>query len=321
VSGTAELYRRFAWVQARGESRIYERLALAVADDAAAVELLEVVDLPRRQPNLLFGALRWHHAPVEEPRACLRWLHTHPEPVLQILRARRTQTNEAGRCAVLLPALAVLPQPLALLEVGASAGLCLLPDRWRYHYVGDRVDRWIGRADSPVVLRCVATGPVPIPPVLPTIVWRRGLDLDPVDVTDPVARRWLRCLVWPEHQDRARRLDAALRIAAEVSPRVERGHLVGDLPRVLARVPRDTIVVVQHSATLTYLEPAERRAFRELVRQHGAHLVGCEGVDVLPDLADQLPGNIDTTGQMLLSVDDRVLAVAHPHGRSLTWLE
>jgi hypothetical protein len=50
--------------------------------------------------------------------------------------ARRTQTNEAARCAVLLPALALLPQPLALIEVGASAGLCLLYDEWRYHYVG-----------------------------------------------------------------------------------------------------------------------------------------------------------------------------------------
>jgi len=241
--------------------------------------------------------------------------------VLQILRARRTQTNEAGRCAALLPALAVLPQPLALLEVGASAGLCLLPDRWRYHYVGDRVDRRIGPADSPVVLRCVVAGPARIPSALPTIVWRRGLDLDPVEVTDSLACRWLRCLVWPEHQDPARRLDAALRIAAEVSPRVERGHLIGDLPGMLARVPRDTTVVVQHSATLTYLEPAERRTFRELVRRYGAHLVGCEGVDVLPDLAEQIPGSIDTTGQMLLSVDDRVLAVAHPHGRALTWLE
>jgi hypothetical protein len=133
-----------------------------------------------------------------------------------------------------------------------------------------------------------------------------------MDVPRTVARRWLRCLVWPEHQDRARRLDAALRIAAEVSPCVERGHLVGDLPRMLARVPRDTTVVVQHSATLIYLEPAERRRFRELVRQHGAHLIGCEAVDVLPDLADQLPSNMDTTRQMLLSVDDRVLAVAPP---------
>ncbi len=39
--------------------------------------------------------------------------------------SKRTQTNEPGRCAVLLPLLAALPQPLALLEVGASAGLCL----------------------------------------------------------------------------------------------------------------------------------------------------------------------------------------------------
>ena len=40
-----------------------------------------------------------------------------------MILARRTQTNEPARCAVLLPALAQLPQPLALIEAGASAGL------------------------------------------------------------------------------------------------------------------------------------------------------------------------------------------------------
>ena len=61
------------------------------------------------------------------------------DEVEALMLARRTQTNEAARCALLLPLLAALPQPLALLEVGASAGLCLLPDRYGYDYAGHRL--------------------------------------------------------------------------------------------------------------------------------------------------------------------------------------
>ena len=58
------------------------------------------------------------------------------ETLRAVMLARSTQTNEHGRCAALLPVLAGLPEPLALLEVGASAGLCLLPDFYAYDMVG-----------------------------------------------------------------------------------------------------------------------------------------------------------------------------------------
>jgi hypothetical protein len=95
-----------------------------------------------------------------------------------VMRSHRTQTNEVGRCAVLLPA---LPSgPLALVEVGASAGLCLLLDQFYYEF-GSTV---IGEASSPVHLRCAVTGPASVPPALPQIVWRRGLDANPISVHD-----------------------------------------------------------------------------------------------------------------------------------------
>src|SRR5450432_2243342 len=96
--------------------------------------------------------------------------------------SRTPQTNEPARCAVLLPLLAQLPQPLALLEVGASAGLCLLVDHYGYDYGNVRIDPTISGDGGAPTLTCDVSGAAPIPRTIPRIVWRAGLDLNPIDV-------------------------------------------------------------------------------------------------------------------------------------------
>ena len=124
---------------------------------------------------------------------------------MDLLRHRRTQTNEVGRCAILLPVLARLQGPLALVEVGASAGLCLLLDRYRYRYG----DRSVGDASAPVLLDCEVSGPVPVPKRVPEVAWRRGIDVARIDVTDDDDVRWLEACVWPDQTERIARLLAA----------------------------------------------------------------------------------------------------------------
>ena len=135
---------------------------------------------------------------------------------------RLNQTNEPGRCASLMPTLAALPGPLALLEIGASGGLCLYPDRYSYLY--DNTTR-IDPADGPstVLLHCTTNssatnGQVPLPQQLPDVVWRAGIDLAPLDVTDPDDRRWLETLAWPEEHDRRERIRSAVDIRSRRSP-------------------------------------------------------------------------------------------------------
>ena len=317
---TAKLYREWARVEAHGSSLIYERLALAVAEDHAILEFLSKVEPVKRQPNLLFGALRWHNVTVDDPAEALAWLIEHQDAVLAVMRNRLTQTNEVARCATLLPALALLPQPLALIEVGASAGLCLLYDSWRYHYTGSCVDRWVGPTKSPLTLSCITTGDVPVPQEVPDIVWRAGLDLNPIDAADPDARRWLQALVWPEHHERADRLDAALAVAAQAAPHIVAGDLVTDLPKLLDQAPTGATVVVTHSAALAYLDEDERNAFITLLADSRVHRLGAEGPRVLPHLTKQIPDDVDINGRFVVSLDDRALALAQPHGRALSWL-
>ncbi|HEX6872202.1 MAG TPA: DUF2332 domain-containing protein, partial [Micromonosporaceae bacterium] len=202
-------YDAFARREVRGQSPTYERLARAVAADLHVLALLDQLPEPKRQPNLFFAAARHLGAPLADPAGFLAWVAEHWEGVAQTMRDRRTQTNEVGRCATLLPVLAGLPQPLALLEVGCSAGLCLYPDAYRYRY-GDHL---VGSPTSAVELACQPSGPVPLPERLPNVVWRAGLDLNPLDVRDDDDLRWLEALVWPEQSGRLARLWAAAGIA------------------------------------------------------------------------------------------------------------
>src|SRR5437764_8406279 len=134
-------YIRFAEREARGRSPLYEALALGVAADPEVLGFLAALPAEKRQPNLLLAAVRRLFGTVTDYGEFRRRFLDNSEAVRWLMLARSTQTNEPGRCATLLPVLAMLPQPLALLEVGASAGLCLLPDCYGYDYGGIRLPR------------------------------------------------------------------------------------------------------------------------------------------------------------------------------------
>ncbi len=103
-----------------------------MAEDPEVLELLAMLPTGKRQPNLVFAAARWHGSGTGPYDALRNTLLRRWEDGRATVLERSTQTNEVGRCATLLPSLARLPQPLALLEVGASAGLCLFHDRYSY---------------------------------------------------------------------------------------------------------------------------------------------------------------------------------------------
>jgi Uncharacterized protein conserved in bacteria (DUF2332) len=105
----ASMYAEFAVREARGISPTNERLSLSVAGDEEILELLDTVPPAKRQPNLLLGVVRFLGGPVDEPAAFHDFTVANWPAVEAGLRTRATQTNEAGRCALLLPVLASLP--------------------------------------------------------------------------------------------------------------------------------------------------------------------------------------------------------------------
>ena len=263
----------------------------------------------------------------------------HREEVDRLVATRTTQTNEARRTVVTIPAIGLVAQresaPLALLEVGASAGLNLLPDRFGFS-IGSK---GVGDEGSAVQISCAVEGGLlpPVPDAMPRIAWRAGLDLNPLDVRDPDTVAWLRALIWPEHLDRMAILDAAVAIARDEPPALFRGDLVDDLAAVAAAVPRPHALIVIDTWVLAYVPADRRRAFVAELRRIASDLarpiwlVACEGQSVTASMELGLgAAPARGSGFSVLTLhrfepgggsEHTLLAECHAHGRWIRWLD
>jgi hypothetical protein len=258
----------------------------------------------------------------------------HRGAVAELLATRRTNTNECGRSAVLVPALRwfaeqVDDRPLAVLDAGASAGLNLHFDRYLLDY-GEAGTT--GPADAAVRIACTLTGPAPISPEAPAVVARTGLDRAPVDLEDEAEVRWLLACVWPD-TGRLPRTRAAIDLARRHRLDIVRGDVVADLGSAAASLPADAPLAVTTSWVMAYV-PREQhgRVVDALARLSGRRPVAwisAEGPGALDavEVVDD-PGVEGVTRSVLAAMRfDRgertgvtVLGRCHPHGASLDWL-
>lgn len=283
----AGAFRRFAEVEC-ARSPLYRAITKAIADDEA---LLALADEATSHPktNLLLAAVHYlmlqgsaHELRRFYPSVggaytegdpvfpafrdfCLR----HREEILPLLRTRRVQTNEVARAGVLLPAFGLVAArtsgaPLALIEVGASAGLLLLWDRYQYAYDDGLLH---GDPASPVRIDCESRGGLlpPVPNPFPPVAMRVGIDLYPLDVRDPDSARWLRSLVWPDQIERAARLARAIEVSAAEPPVLVAGDGLEAMTATLGDVPAGAVPVVFHCHTLNQFRSEDRERFIALL--------------------------------------------------------
>ncbi len=338
----SQRFKQFAFHVSHQASPLYARLAVAVADDPELLMLASHAGRGQPVPNLFFAAIHflllkgvqhplstfYQSLSVETPRNadpyptfrsfCLDYF----EEIRQLLATRLVQTNEIGRCACLLPAFALIAsrtqeQPLSLVEIGASAGLNLLWDRYSYDY-GE--GRHYGALPSTVQIACTLRGNrlPPFPVVIPKVAWRMGIDLHPISVSDPEAKLWLRALIWPENTLRAERLQHALHLIEQDTPPIMAGDALALLPSVLATVPQETTTCVFHSFTVNQFSQEARERLTLLLAEWASKrllfrvsLEGVEGEDPLLEL---------TTWKNNLAAK-RSLAECDSHGRWLQWEE
>ena len=319
---------------------MYAELALGVASDPELLDLASHARPHQPQPNMLFATVQYlllggiehplaEHYPIlsgqERPPApafppfrefCLE----QRERLVELLETRRTQTNVVRRCTCLLPAFALVHRqaraPLALIDLGASAGLNLNFDRYSYRYRQDGHDvlQWgSGRATIELEADLRGPGALPsLPPAIP-VSSRDGVDLDPVDLANPDQRLWLRALIWPEHLERHEQLlEAAAELAA--SPvRLHPGDAAEVLPGLLAAVPAGSAPLVFSTIALYQFPRESRRRVAETLAEASlarpVWQVALEGAD--PELT--LTRYEDGSGEI------ERLARASPHGWWIEW--
>jgi hypothetical protein len=328
---------------------LYSRLSAGVAGDDQLAALLLRAPPEQRQPVLLFacvhdlllagadGDLARYYPNLtprpaqDDPLAALRaFCARYDSELTERLATRSTQTNEIGRCSLLLPAFGLVAAevgPVAHLDVGASAGLNLLLDCFRYRYDPGGI---VGPLSSLIELECGTRGQVPVPSSLPTVAARLGIDPRPVDVHDDAEARWLEACVWPDQTDRFERLRAALELARTTDVvAVRRGDAVRDTARFVDTIAGTGHPVVTNTWVLNYLSGAERTAYVDALDTIGARRDLSWVYLESPYLTPELPGPagdpaIERTVLVLVrwrsghrTVDH--LANTHPHGYWIHW--
>ena len=205
-------------------------------------------------------------------------------------------------------------RPLGVIEVGASAGLNLLWDRYGYRYDGGPVH---GDPVSPVQLACEVRGaPPPLPERAPAVGMRVGVDLHAIDAADPAEAGWLEALVWPEHGDRRRALRGAIALARRDPPRLISGDGLELLPGLLAAAPADVAPCVVHTHTLNQFTAGGRARFAAILEAHGrGHELYRLGAEWLGAPRPRL----ELTAWRGGDAEHRLLAECDPHGRWLAW--
>jgi hypothetical protein len=287
----SRVFERFAKDEFRDSSPLYEHFSLAIAKDPGILSLAAHSRVGERVPNLLFAAVHFlllkgekhplslyyrnvsgFHASLAGSYPAFRsFCLDYHDQLRTLISARRVQTNEVSRSAVLLPAFALIShkskgRPLYLVDIGASAGLNLLWDRYGYEY-GEALR--CGNTNSLVQIKCALRG-AGVPPfsdTAPKISTRVGIDINPIDVRDPEAALWLKALIWPEHEKRAQLLDRAVQIARREPPTLIRGDGVESLPAVIDAVPEKSVLCIIR--IFTQLTIVSHNRLSSLISEYG----------------------------------------------------
>jgi len=319
TESTRDWYLRAARELAATSARQVE-WCLGVADDPRLLALLDALPPPARQPSLLFAVAAQLGAPDADYPVWADAVLARADAVAEQLPRRRVQTNEPGRCVPLTVALARIPGPIALVELGASAGLCLIPDRYGYRLRTPGGLAVLG--EGPPVLEA-ETDATLVPQALPDIRWRRGVDLAPLDAADPEDARWLEASLPPDRPERRARLREALAAARLEPPEVVAGDALASLGALAAAAPRGSTLVVASLGTAVYLPPPDRARLLGAIRDVGARAVTFEARAALPEVAGRwdalvAEGRADPDAAVVLAIDGEPLASGSPHGGRLT---
>lgn len=323
------------------QAPLYARLGEGIREDEELKALAARAKPGQPHGNMILGAvhflllrgadhpLRNHYRDLggrapegEDPFPLFRdFVNTHRDAIAHLIETRVTNTNEVGRSSVLHAGFRALAAeddvPLHLIEIGPSAGLNMIWDRYGMCYSRDGAVVASISPDAPLVIDCELRGERAPPfDVTPKIGGRVGLELNPVDLSNDDDRDWLRALMWPDQVARMRRLERAIALFARERPPIRSGNALDLLPDALAEVPPDGVACVYHTIAVYQFSTAMKEALESILTIAGLRR------PVLR-LAFEFDGKECTVARIRYHDgvrEEKILANAHPHGTWIEWL-
>ncbi len=249
----------------------------------------------------------------------------HREEIVLLVEARVVNTNEVGRTSVLHAGFRVVAaeagEPLGLIEIGPSAGLNMIWDRYGVRYLRDGTPAVEIAPDAPLVLECELRGAAN-PPASPTpaVASRVGLELNPVDLTTAEDRAWLRALIWPDQVERLRRLERAMALFDAACPEIRGGNALALLPEAICAIPENVPVCVYHTIVAYQFGQKGRQALDDILTVAGLRRPVWR-LALEAEAQDGAWRNWLTLSRYRDgTVESRRLAESHPHGTWIEWL-
>jgi hypothetical protein len=298
----AQSFITFAQSRCQGQfgSLLYDFLSRKIAEDP---EILDIVRYcPRRPiPQLFLGVVQYllmthpddtlsqqlshyypslnaslDNAPLDAPElypTFRTFCKAYRQHIIEQLAFRIVQTNHVTRCSALLPAFTEVARregkALSIIEIGASAGFNLSWDNYQYIYRNGTTTR-LGNEQAPIVIECTLQGSKqpPLQEPFPSVAYRVGIDLHPVNahVADEVV--WLRALIWPERKEYVKFLEQSVCVAQTQQLNLVQGDATAELPstlKALSTIASDTTWCVLSSYMLFQLDEAGRTMLQDII--------------------------------------------------------
>lgn len=278
-------FKRFAEVECKGSSPLYERLCNQISQEQALIRLASHSRIGQPVPNLFLAAVHFlllqnpqeelaTYYPSISPKAkgeipillFRKFCEENRDSILDILAKRIVQTNAVNRTAYLMPILSeAFDKPIHLVDIGASSGLNLYLDAYSYDY-GDAGTFGDGKMKIQSIIQ---EGEMPAFSKMIQIKRRIGIDQNPLDLTDQDTANWLKALIWPDMLDRFQRFSAALEIAKKDPITLIKASSIDDFESILRSIPISEPLAIYHTHVLYQFSPEDRKAFRAMLNRLG----------------------------------------------------
>lgn len=329
----------FATSECKGSSVLYEHLSERIAADNELLRLASYVREGQPVPNLFFGAVHYllmkgkdhevreyYGSLVNHSRDaltafpyfkdfCLKYQHE----LICILKNKLVQTNEVRRCSYLYPAFCYIyektKRPLALVEIGTSAGLQLLWDKYGYSYNSDEEVYGEARSELRISSKMQGARPPFMLKQSPPVSSRTGIDLHINDLNNPDDYLWLKSLIWPDHTERIANFERASKCLETQSVDLIEGDGVKLITDIALKIPQNAVVCVFHTHVANQIPNEDKHDLIEHIKKLGGER------DVF-----HLYNNMWDMGQLHLDYYlggkeyNETLAETDGHGRWFKWI-